>query len=394
MEVFIPFLTGKTFLINAINSLGKYKKDVVVIDNSLDLDPYEEVFKDVTIMRPPITLRFTDTMNLIQNIAKGNNPDEPFLFMHSDAEVTEAAVERIYTKVKELDKHKWGVIFSLYDILCAFNPYAIQEVGPWDNRYFQYSSDCEYYNRLKKFGFEPAEAGGKDIIHHSSMTLNTSSIHKYNTIIEIPYRHLLEEETKNKIPGEVKMLIGNIQNSEVFRKMSTAFEDGRGNLLDISDEQTMQAQVAYLTHLIRTIRPNKVLEVGTNKGMFGLLLAHLRSESSLDTFDINHESSTSLKHLQPFYNVRFFFGDSKEILSLYNDTADFAWIDGGHATDVVLSDLRNMNRLKVPFIALDDCKLDEVKESIDTFVQESGYSIRVNPWWDDDPRGILLLRRT
>ena len=75
MKIYVPFLTGKSFLINAINSLGKYKKNVVIVDNSLDLDPTEEVFQNLTIIKPPITLRFTDTMNFIQKIAKENNPD-------------------------------------------------------------------------------------------------------------------------------------------------------------------------------------------------------------------------------------------------------------------------------------------------------------------------------
>ena len=88
MKTFIPYLTGKSFLINAINSTGKYKKDIIVIDNSLDLDPDEAAFQNVTIIKPPTPLRFTDTMNFIQKIAKDNNPDEPFLFMHADAEVT------------------------------------------------------------------------------------------------------------------------------------------------------------------------------------------------------------------------------------------------------------------------------------------------------------------
>jgi GT2 family glycosyltransferase len=67
---------------------------------------------------------------------------------------------------------QFGVIFTHYDALCAFNMKAVRSIGPWDSLFTGYFSDVEYYGRLRRYGFKEI-ATEISVIHHRSMTIRS-----------------------------------------------------------------------------------------------------------------------------------------------------------------------------------------------------------------------------
>lgn len=154
---------------------------------------------------------------------------------------------------------------------------------------------------------------------------------------------------------------------------------GEGGLLDMMDLRA-RTQINFLASALKRTNAKRILETGTHKAMF-CYLAHLCNESvTIDTFGNRPESQKAADILNQRYNnfITFHFGDSRQTLSAFSPDyrIDFAWVDGGHSFEVCYSDLVNCARLKIPDIAIDDYRLDaSVKNAVDTFIKEYGYSI-------------------
>jgi hypothetical protein len=87
--------------------------------------------------------------------------DDVMFWMHNDALALPGVANRMLQRVRELhasDK-KWGVLFTHYDVLCAFNMKCVREIGYWDPMFFQYVADVEYYHRMRKAGWTTEEFG-------------------------------------------------------------------------------------------------------------------------------------------------------------------------------------------------------------------------------------------
>lgn len=101
-------------------------------------------------------------------------------FAHPNAAADfKAATEALYATDK-----KWGVHWSIYDILCAFNMKAVREVGYWDPMFFQYTADAEYYMRMTKAGYSQEQwAPGRDgrVEHRGSMTVRSDQVFNHAT---------------------------------------------------------------------------------------------------------------------------------------------------------------------------------------------------------------------
>lgn len=180
-KLYMPFVHGQDLMRKALSSITAMNGNIVVIDNSHDGKAKEVAYpynkeEDVEFYRPPVRLNFTHTMNLMQERAKRDNLDV-FFFMHNDAQCESGEDVKFLEKVKDYcDKYKkWGVLFTNYDTLCAFNMKAISEVGPWDTNFAQYFSDNDYYRRLKLAGY-PSITLPIKVKHEASSTIKRNHV--------------------------------------------------------------------------------------------------------------------------------------------------------------------------------------------------------------------------
>lgn len=139
--------------------------------------PEPEDITDVTHHNlPPIS-----AVDCINHMIYSSWNDDVMFWMHNDGYAHPGAAKGFLeaTKALHASGEKWGVFFSLYDILCAFNMEAVRDVGYWDPMFFQYTADPDYYHRLKIKGWEQRQWDpGRDgrIEHRGSMTVRSDSL--------------------------------------------------------------------------------------------------------------------------------------------------------------------------------------------------------------------------
>lgn len=167
IPIFIPFVNRPDLLEKAVSSVPPSDKwQAIVINNSGG-----DVDVSCPVVIPSVPLAFAQTQNFMLSIAQMRGC--PFyLFLHSDAEAGEGTVLRLVAHAQALttQKRKWGVIFTAYDALAAFNTEAFQAVGGWDTHLPWYFSDNDVYRRLRLAGYEMVESG-LPVKHEPSQTI-------------------------------------------------------------------------------------------------------------------------------------------------------------------------------------------------------------------------------
>jgi hypothetical protein len=181
IPVFIPCVNRFDLLEKAIASVPRrLTTEPIVINNSgAELDLRCQVWE------PTVPLTATQSLNMMQRAAK--NLRVPFyFFMHGDAEAGPETVEKLYQiAMHECSKGKWGVIFTNYDALAAFNTAAFDDVGPWDTVFSGYYADNDIYRRLRLAGYSLSESG-LPVVHHGSQTINSDPLRKHVNSITFP----------------------------------------------------------------------------------------------------------------------------------------------------------------------------------------------------------------
>jgi len=173
----IPFVNRPDLLRRAIASVPEpYREHVFVMDSSPDGLGAEELF--VSVLRPTVPLSLTQTMNWLAKRSQENNEDF-FCYMHSDAEAEPGTVEALLERVGELiaSRARWGVVFTNYDTLAAYNSAAVKEVNGWDTVIQTYFCDNDFHRRVVLAGYELIETklpvrhneGGSRTIHSDPM---------------------------------------------------------------------------------------------------------------------------------------------------------------------------------------------------------------------------------
>ncbi len=155
-QIYTMYVNSKDVLIRAVQSLGSYQANVVIIDNS----PLQELALDDfpgEIVTPAVPLYCNQSYNLIQRLAAERGQDL-FFIMHSDARASPEIVEALLQRAQELDQkeRRWGVLFTNYDVLCLMNARALREIH-WDHFLPLYYTDVDYYYRLKLADLELIE---------------------------------------------------------------------------------------------------------------------------------------------------------------------------------------------------------------------------------------------
>ena len=180
IPLFIPYVNRRDLLDKAVRSSHGGRVETIVINNS------DRPVIEHTAIAPPVPLTFAQTQNWMLKMAW----EEPFyLFMHSDAEAVGDTVLRLVAMAQALtvQKRKWGVIFTAYDALAAFNTEAFQSVGGWDPFLEWYHADTDMYRRLRLAGYEMVESN-LPVKHEPSSTLNADPAIKMKVNLMFPCR--------------------------------------------------------------------------------------------------------------------------------------------------------------------------------------------------------------
>lgn len=154
----IPIVNRADLLRRALESIQPLWQHAIVVDNS-ESGISSETWP-VPILRPPVTLSFTQTMNWLQRLASEKHC-QALLFMHNDAEAASGTGEQFVDIVDQAVRtnRNWGVAFTNYDCLAALSTRMVGEVGEWDTQLPQYFADNDYYRRIRLAGFEVIETG-------------------------------------------------------------------------------------------------------------------------------------------------------------------------------------------------------------------------------------------
>jgi predicted O-methyltransferase YrrM len=190
-----------------------------------------------------------------------------------------------------------------------------------------------------------------------------------------------------------------LRGQELFRRLAGTYDTVEGNLLERADATTTEAQLEALRYALHRASPRRVLETGTNKSLFGYVLAHLIRDVDLYTFDGDPRCAAGVALLnagQANVRAHFTLGDTKQTLPAFDAAGvDFAWIDGGHDEATAHSDIRQAMRLGVPLMAVDDVRImPEVARAIAAALRaQPAYQVLDNPYYPHDGRGIVLLHR-
>lgn len=190
-----------------------------------------------------------------------------------------------------------------------------------------------------------------------------------------------------------------LRDQPVYHKLLEANKSFEGNLLEYSaSELSIEAQVEFLRWaLARAGYPWLIVETGTNKGLFGYLLAQLLESFTLFTFDVDPRAAKAVEILEQAYPDAFLFefiaGDTKLTLpEKCPEGALFAWVDGGHDCETAYSDLSVLMSRGVPWIAVDDTRMPTVAAALERALAEfPDYARVVHPWFIYDRPGAVLL---
>lgn len=185
IPIFIPVVNRLDLLRKAIDSVPISDKwQIEVINNTGSTLPEDLAAGDCN---PSVPLTASQTLNWMNHLAKAAFDAPFYFFMHNDAEAGPDTVERLYeiTYRKHCQRDRWGVVFTHYDTLAAFNTEAIDAVGGWDTNLPQYFTDNCMYRRLRLAGYELAESC-LPVKHEGSQTIHSDPLRELVNSITFP----------------------------------------------------------------------------------------------------------------------------------------------------------------------------------------------------------------
>jgi len=174
--IFIPVVSNMNLLEKAVHSVNPNIYDEYIIFNNSGGEIPESVYLGTPFatLIPDQPKSFTETQNFMREYAIKNNFDY-YSFMHNDGEVHNDTDSKLVNFVENLNED-WGVVFTLYDVLCAFNTRAVEHIGEWGDEEWPtqksgYYLDCDYYRRLSKSGYPQFTIPEHHITHTASNTI-------------------------------------------------------------------------------------------------------------------------------------------------------------------------------------------------------------------------------
>jgi hypothetical protein len=192
----------------------------------------------------------------------------------------------------------------------------------------------------------------------------------------------------------MSLFLDRARSTDLYRELCQVPGTEDGNLLERTDPETATAQTEFLRWALQLARPRTLLEAGTHKGLFAYFVSLVLDGVEVHTVDVRPEAAlavAALNRRQQKVRCVFHEGDSRAVLPRLDVAADFAWLDGGHATDVALSDLLQCHRLGVPYVAVDDTAYPSVGRAVEYVRAHLPYEEIPNPYAAQDRRKAVLL---
>jgi predicted O-methyltransferase YrrM len=401
--IFIPVVNRFDLLEKSVKSVKLDLYDEYIIFNNSEQEIPNSVYENTQfrIWNPERRMTFTETQNAMRQYAIDNNFDF-YSFMHNDGEIhDDTDIELV--KYAESNTENWGVIFTNYDVLCAFNTKACEAIGPWGDDEWPtqqngYLLDNDYYRRVRSFGYVIKELTDREITyvpmdrvggvsHVGSATLREPQEQStWDSQVRSIYDHYHKKWGGE--PGQEKYI--HPYNAE--NKFPNWFEGIKAseNFNNFLAEYVSKDNISFL-------------EIGsfTGDSAIHMLENILTSESSslvcVDTWSGSLEHAGELKEQFTMGEVEKEFDrkiskfinkvdkhKSKSfdwLLSNQNKEFDFIYIDGDHNANTVISDaILSWNILKVNGImAFDDYEWTHPdgdqfapKHAIDAFLNTHG----------------------
>lgn len=203
----VGYVNRPDLLQQSLQSIKLFWLNTMIIDNSdhHDLRNIPKISSKFPVFECPIHLNYSQIMNLLQRLAEERGCDV-VMFIHNDAEAHPGTPEKFLDTIESLqrEKRRWGITFTNYDILVAFNMEAVRTVGRWDTNFPQYFSDIDYYRRLNLAGYEHILTNLPVTHHVGSITINSDPGRKLNTTVTFPLYQRYYEMKWGGPPGQEK----------------------------------------------------------------------------------------------------------------------------------------------------------------------------------------------
>ena len=170
-NIFIPYVNQRELLMKAIESLGKYKQRVIVLNNSgKDL-----MINGINVFKISPVVPFSVLMNYVRDITVHQ---KRYFFMHDDAEASEMAIEQLLGQADHIEDigNKWGALLTNHDALALYNREAVRS-AEWDINLPQYYSDWDYFRQLHLAGY-PIVWTNVEVNHEVSATMKADETRK------------------------------------------------------------------------------------------------------------------------------------------------------------------------------------------------------------------------
>ena len=415
--IFIPVVNRFDLLEKAVKSIKPDIYDEYIIFNNSDIEVPDEVYSGTKfrIWQPERRMTFTETQNAMRQYAIDGSFDF-YSFMHNDGEVhDDTDVELI--KFAETCTDNWGVIFTNYDVLCAFNTKAFENIGVWGDEEWPsqqngYLLDNDYYRRVRSCGYAIKEITDREVTyvphdrvggvsHVGSATLKEPKEQKlWDQQVGSIYDHYVKKwgghpgQEKYIHPYDIDPNSGiNFPNWFDGIKASTNFENVLSSYKGMPDLKFLEIgsftgdSAVYMLENILTSESSTLTCVDTWAGSLehaGELQEHFTMGEVEKRFD---------ERIKPFTGKLFKNkSTSTDFLVKNRDvTYDFIYIDGDHTANTVISDaVLSWDLLKVGgFMAFDDYEwthpdgdMYAPRKAIDSFLNVYGpYLEEINRGW-------------
>lgn len=415
--IFIPVVNRFDLLEKAVKSIKTGLYDEYIIFNNSESEIPAEVYSGTQfrVWQPERRMTFTETQNEMRQYAIDNSFDF-YSFMHNDGEVhDDTDIELV--NFAESCKENWGVIFTNYDVLCAFNTAAFEKIGVWGDKDWPtqqngYLLDNDYYRRVRSHGYSIKEITDREVTyvpmdrvggvsHFGSATLKDPKEQAlWDTQVRSIYDHYVKKWGGE--PGQEKYIHEydidpnpgiNFPNWFDGIKASTNFENVLSSYKGIPGLKFLEIgsftgdSAVYMLENILTSESSRLTCVDTWAGSLehaGELQEHFTMGEVEKRFD---------ERMKPFTG-KFFKNKSTstDFLIKNRDVIyDFIYIDGDHTANTVLSDaVLSWDLLKVGGImAFDDYEwshpdgdLYAPRKAIDSFLNVHGpYLEELNRGW-------------
>lgn len=197
--MYIPYVNRPDLMDKAVNSAWDLRSNLNIIDNSKD--GIQRSYPGCFIMRPPVPLTFSQTMNWMLADAWRHGASI-CIWMHSDAEAEPGTCAKLLELARQYtsERRRWGVLWTNYDALSAINIRAAEDIGEWDTNIAWYTADNDWYYRLKLRQWECIDTC-LPVKHTPSQTLNADPEIRASVDAMVPLRTLYYRAKWGNDPG-------------------------------------------------------------------------------------------------------------------------------------------------------------------------------------------------